>query len=160
MNKDLYGQVIYLPKEILDNLTICFQHVPNSDQNTEGHRRNEELRKNGYVTYQQLGRIKNYFDNYNGDKKDYPFILNGGDYMKTWVDQTLDSMRNGDRSQKQIDHEYKEPLYNDDINVNTLKDLGWLVDFESPSKNHYGSIDKLKVDESVIRINKLIKKII
>ena len=87
MNKDLYGEVIYLPKEVLDNLTVCFQYVPNSDQNTEGHRRNEELRKNGYVTYQQLGRIKNYFDNYDGDKKDYPFILNGGDYMKTWVDQ-------------------------------------------------------------------------
>lgn len=159
MNKDLYGEVIYLPKEILDNLTVCFQNVPNSDQNTEGHRRNEELRKNGYVTYQQLGRIKNFFDNYGGDKKDNPFILNGGDYMRTWVDQTLNSMRNGDSSQKKIDHEYKEPLYDDNVNANTLKDLGWLVDFDIPSQNHYGSIDQLKITESVVRINKLIKKL-
>lgn len=160
MNKDLYDKVIYLPKEILDNLTVCFEYVPNSDSNTEGHRRNQDLRNNGFATYQQLGRIKNYFDNFNGEKNDVTYILNGGDYMRNWVDQTLGSMRDGDNSQKSIDREYKEPLFTDKENTKNMKDFGWLVDFDNPAKDHYGSIDKLKVDESVIRINNLIKKII
>ena len=82
MNKDLYGQVIYLPKEIVEYLGVCFNHLPNSDTSIEGHKRNQELRDTGYVTYQQLGRIKNWFDNYDGDGTDAPFILNGGEYVK------------------------------------------------------------------------------
>ena len=93
MNSNLYGEVIDLPKEMLDHLTICFERVPNSDSTVEGHMRNLDLRKTGQVTYQQLGRIKNFFDNYTENKEDAPYVLNGEDYMRNWVDQTLEYMR-------------------------------------------------------------------
>lgn len=155
MNKDLYNEIIYLPKEILNNLLVCFKQVPNSDTNTEGHKRNLDLRNNKYATYQQLGRIKNFFDNFNGEKDETSYVLNGGDFMRNWVDQTLGIMRNGDKFQKKIDNEYKKPIFNND---DELKDLGWLVDFDNPSDDHYGTIDKLKINESISRINNLIKK--
>ena len=159
MNSSLYGQQIQIPKEILDHLYVSFTKIPDSDANTEGHNRNEELRSNGFATYQQLGRIKNYFDNYGGDKTDAPFILNGGDTMRAWVDRTLESMRNGDKTNKQI----KQDLTTHEVDQALVKDLGWLADLSdssNPSKDHSGPIDSLKLTEDLNRINDLIKKII
>ena len=159
MNSELYGKKIQLPKTMLDHLYVCFTRVPDSDANTEGHNRNEELRANGHATYQQLGRIKNYFDNYGGDKTDAPFILNGGDTMRAWVDRTLESMRNGDK----LDREIKQDLTTQEVDQALTKDLGWLAnvsDMANPSKDHYGPIDSLKLTEDLNRINNLIKKII
>ena len=156
MNKDLYGQVIYLPKEIVEYLGVCFNHLPNSDTSIEGHKRNQELRGTGYVTYQQLGRIKNWFDNYSGDGKDAPYILNGADYMKSWVDRTLESMRNGDQMSKQIRQDYHpEPI--DDTLVD---DMGWLADMNRPSKEHSKFQDDIKITENLKRINELMKRLI
>jgi hypothetical protein len=78
VNKDLYDKIIYIPKEMLDHLTVCFERVPNSDSSVEGHKRNEELRNSKYATFQQLERIDNWFRYYNGNKEDAPYILNGG----------------------------------------------------------------------------------
>ena len=156
MNSSLYGHIIQIPKEIIDHLTICFDRVPNSDSTVEGHMRNLDIRRNGQATYQQLGRIKNFFDNYNGNKEDAPYVLNGEDYMKSWVDRTLDSLRNGDQMTKQINQEYKP----EEIEQNLVKDLGWLVDLNRPSQEHSSQVDDLKIQESLNRINDLIKKII
>ena len=155
MNKDLYGQNIELPKEIMEYLETCFNHVGNSDANTEGHNRNQELRDTGYVTYQQLGRIKNWFDNYTGDGKDAPYILNGADYMKNWVNQTLDTMRASDGMTKQIRQEYQpEP-----IDQKIIDDMGWLADMNRPSKEHSKFADDVAITEALKRINEIMKKI-
>jgi hypothetical protein len=156
VNKDLYGQPIQLPKEITEYLETCFNHATNSDSNTEGYNRNQELRDTGYVTYQQLGRIKNWFDNYSGDGKDAPYILNGADYMRSWVDRTLESMRNGDQMSKQIRQDYHpEPI--DDTLVD---DMGWLADMNRPSKEHSSVNDDIRITEALKRINDIMKKII
>ena len=155
MNKDLYGQNIELPKEIIEYLETCFNYVSTSDANTEGHNRNQELRDTGYVTYQQLGRIKNWFDNYDGDGKDAPFILNGGDYMRSWTDSTLDYLRNSDSMSKQIRKDYHpEP-----IDKKMVDDLGWLTDMNRPSKEHSKFADDIAITESLKRINEIMKKI-
>lgn len=156
MNSNLYGHIIQIPKEIIDHLTICFDRVPNSDSTVEGHMRNLDLRRNGQATYQQLGRIKNFFDNYNGNKEDAPYVLNGEDYMRNWVDTTLDSLRNGDQMTKQINREYKP----EEIDQELVKDLGWLVDLNRPSQEHSSQVDDLKIQENLNRINDIIKKII
>jgi hypothetical protein len=159
VNSNLYNKTIPLPKEMVEYLQTCFDEIPNSDSSIEGHKRNEELRNSGYVTYQQLGRIKNYFDNYGGDKTDAPFILNGGDTMRAWVDRSLESLRNGDSLDKQIKRDYTTH----EIDKELTKDLGWLADVPSapnPSKDHYGPVDSLKITEDLNRINDLIKKII
>ena len=64
MNNSLYNKPIEIPTEVTKYLQSCFDMFPNSDTSIEGHKRNEELRNSGYATYQQLGRIKNWFDNY------------------------------------------------------------------------------------------------
>jgi len=156
VNSNLYGHIIQIPKEIIDHLTICFDRVPNSDSTVEGHMRNLDLRRNGQATYQQLGRIKNFFDNYNGNKEDAPYVLNGEDYMRNWVDTTLDSLRNGDQMTKQINREYKP----EEIDQELVKDLGWLVDLNRPSQEHSSQVDDLKIQENLNRINDIIKKII
>ena len=156
MNSNLYGEVIDLPKEMLDHLTICFERVPNSDSTVEGHMRNLDLRKTGQVTYQQLGRIKNFFDNYTENKEDAPYVLNGEDYMRNWVDQTLDYMRRDEQQTQKINKEYKP----EELDQNLIDDMGWLTNLNRPSKDHSSQLDDLKIQENLTRINDLIKKII
>jgi len=156
VNKDLYNKTIELPKEIVEYLETCFDHLPNSDSNTEGHNRNQELRNSGYVTYQQLGRIKNWFDNYDGDGTDAPYILNGADYMRDWVNNTLNGMRSIDSNKKQIKKDYVP----DEIDGDMVKNLGPLADMLRPSKEHSTFVQDVKISENVNRINQIMKKII
>lgn len=156
MNSNLYNKTIQLPDKVVEYLQICFDHIPNSDPSIEGHKRNEELRNSGYATYQQLGRIKNWFDNYNGDKTDAPFILNGADYMKNWVNTTLEDLRNHEDASEFIQQEFM-PNSTDDL---TLKNLGPLGDMISPSKEHSRFVQDISIKEDLDRINNLIKKII
>jgi hypothetical protein len=156
VNKDLYNKTIELPKEIVEYLETCFNHLPNSDSNTEGHNRNQELRNSGYVTYQQLGRIKNWFDNYDGDGTDAPYILNGADYMRDWVNNTLNGMRSIDSNKKQIKKDYVP----DEIDGDMVKNLGPIADMLRPSKEHSTFVQDVKISENVNRINQIMKKII
>ncbi len=95
MNKELYGNKIPLPEDVVGYLDDCFSAAEGADENTEGFRRNKELRDGKEITYQQLKRMKNFFDNFDGHENDLPYILNGGHYVKNWVDNTLRSMRDG-----------------------------------------------------------------
>lgn len=156
MNSTLYNKPIELPKEVVEYLETCFNHIPNSDTSIEGHKRNQELRDTGYVTYQQLGRIKNWFDNYDGDKTDAPFILNGADYMKNWVESTIQDLRKNDDFSNNVQQEYMP----DEINDTMIKDLGPIADMLRPSKEHSTFVQDVKITEDVNRINQLIKKII
>ena len=67
--------------------------VKNADANTEGYNRNKELQSQKFITYKQLKRIKNFFDNFKGNHKDPSFILNGGVEIKNWVNDELRKMR-------------------------------------------------------------------
>jgi len=156
VNKDLYGKVIHLPKEMVEYLETCFNHVGNSDANVEGHNRNQELRDTGYVTYQQLGRIKNWFDKYEGDGKDAPFILNGADYMRNWANNTLDTMRRSDGMHKQVQQDYAPEPIDDEI----YDDMGWLADMNRPSKEHSKFAKDIAITESLKRINEIMKKLL
>ena len=156
MNKDLYGNKIELPEDVVVYLTQCHDSAQGADENTEGYRRNKELRDSGFVTYQQLKRMKNFFDNFNGHENDLPFILNGGHYVKNWTNQTLKSMRDGISLGKKIK---AEVLPNQYIQTHTKGDLR---NINRPNKSHSNTLEKynLQVTEDLKRINELIKKII
>jgi hypothetical protein len=94
MNKDLYGNTVQLPEDVVEYLQQCFDSANTDDSTIEGFKRNQELRDSRETTYQQLKRMKNWFDNFNGLENDLPFILNGGHYVKNWVNDTLGGMRN------------------------------------------------------------------
>lgn len=156
MNSDLYGKRFQLPKSIIEYLQQCFDAVEDCDVNTEGYRRNKELRKSGYVTYQQLKRMKNFFDNFSGNENDLPYILNGGHYMNNWVNQTLKSLRDDVELGKKIKSVVLPNQYIDQHEKGDIRNIN------RPSKEHSSVIDKynLQVTESLRRINDLIKKII
>lgn len=156
MNKDLYGNKIQLPEEVVNYLQQCHDAANGADDNTEGYRRNKELRDNGEVSYQQLKRMKNWFDSFTGSENDLPFILNGGHYVKNWVDTTLTSMRDGVNSLKQnrsevLPNQFIKPHEKDGIN-----------NLNRPSKSHSSNTEyyDLEITESLKRINDLMRKII
>ena len=156
MNKDLYGKKIELPEDVVVYLQQCHDSANGADDGTEGYRRNKELRDSGFVTYQQLKRMKNFFDNFNGHENDLSFILNGGHYVKNWVNLILKSMRDGISLDKEIK---SVVLPNQYIQTHQKSDLRTM---NRPSKSHSNTLEKynLQVTEDLKRINDLIKKII
>jgi hypothetical protein len=101
--------------------------------------------------------MKNWFDSYNGDPNTNEYILNGGDYMKNWINQVLQSERNNiyqgkkTKSESGMSNQFIQP--HEKNNLNTIN---------RPSQNHKNSVEKYDtaVTESLKRINELIKKII
>ncbi len=156
MNKDLYGKKIELPEDVIVYLKQCNDNAIGADESTEGFRRNRELRDSGFVTYQQLKRMKNFFDNFNGHQNDLPFILNGGHYVKGWVNNMLKSMRDDISLGKEIKsvvlpNQYIQPHQKNNLTTTNR-----------PSKSHSNTLEKynLQVTEDLKRINDLIKKLI
>jgi hypothetical protein len=75
VNSNLYNRKAKLPNELIKHLKKNASSV-SADSNTEGFNRNQDLVDGGIVTYQQIKRMKNWFDEFNGNKEDAPFILN------------------------------------------------------------------------------------
>jgi hypothetical protein len=155
VNSNLYNKSIELPKEVVEYLQTCFDEIPNSDPSIEGHKRNEELRSSGYVTYQQLGRIKNWFDNYDGDGTDAPYILNGADYMKNWVESKIQDLRRQDTTHSEVEDLKPEPM-----DVDMMSDLGPIADMLRPSKEHSTFTQDVRIKEDLDRINEIMRQII
>jgi hypothetical protein len=156
VNSQLYNTNIELPEEVKEYLGTCFDHVGETDPNIEGFKRNKELRDSGFVTFQQLGRIKNWFDSYSGDKTDKPFILNGADYMKNWVDKTMEDLRKNGNLRDGINNE----IMPDELSDEDFKSLGPIADMIRPSKDHSTFSQDVQIKEDIDRINNLMKKII
>ena len=156
MNKDLYGNKVELPEDVVNYLQQCFESASGADETTEGYKRNQELRDSREVTYQQLKRMKNWFDKFNGNENDLPYILNGGHYVKNWVENTLGSMRNNVSMGKEIKSEVLPNQYLQPHEKNTLNTMN------RPSKSHSSPTDgyNVEITESLKRINDLIKKIL
>ena len=149
MNKKLYGNIIILPKTLLKHLDDCFNSVQ-GDNNTEGFKRNQNLRQSKQITYQDLKRVKNWFDNYSGKKEDSPFVLNGGDRMQNWVNHALQQMRGSVNNSKKIKSDggmQNQYLSSHEKNSFNLND------------KHTTTADDLKLENEIIRINSLIKVI-
>lgn len=156
MNKDLYGHKVPLPEEVVGYLDKCFNSAKGANETTEGYKRNKELREKREITYQQLKRMKNWFDSFNGRDNDLPFILNGGHYVKNWVDNTLNTMRNGVDLSKEIKSTVLPNQYIQPHEKNNIKDMN------RPSKAHKSSTERhaTAISEDVKKINDLIKKIL
>lgn len=158
MNKNLYGKEIVLPEKILNHLHSSFANAKGASKSNEGYKRNKDLRSKGTITYQGLKRIKSWFDNFNDNPNNLTYILNGGDYMKNWVNQQLESMRGNVYNTKK--NKSDAGMENQFISSHTKDNINNL---NRPSKSHSKNdiIDyDVAVTESLKRINDLIKKII
>ena len=156
MNKDLYGNTVHLPEDVVEYLHQCFDSANTDDSTIEGFKRNQELRDSRETTYQQLKRMKNWFDNFNGLENDLPFILNGGHYVKNWVNDTLGGMRNNVYMGKKAK---SEVLPNQFIQTHTKDNLNTMNRQSKSHSSTTGDINK-DITENLKRINELIKKII
>lgn len=156
MNKDLYGHKVPLPEDVITYLGQCFEAAKGANETTEGYKRNQELRDSKEVTYQQLKRMKNFFDKYNGHDNELPFILNGGHYVKGWVDKTLGSMRNDVKLGKEVKSEVLPNQFIQPHEKDGIKNMN------RPSKSHSTNVEDydMAIVENLKRINNLIKKII
>lgn len=96
-NSKLYGKIYNVPKEIISTIKMELMKSPHGD----GVKRAKFLVNNGTCTYQQLKRLKNYFDN-NPDVNSQEYGLVGGDKMYRFVNQTLDSERKNVEVSKDI----------------------------------------------------------
>lgn len=103
-NQLLKNRVFVLPVNIVKHLNQTL-YMFGKNCNYDGYKRLRHILDSGYnnkteknyntptITYSELKRIKNFFDNFVGDKKSIEYILNGGDVMKNWVNETLDIER-------------------------------------------------------------------
>ena len=156
MNKDLYGNKVSIPEEVLRYLDECNSAAEGASETTEGFKRNRDLREKKEITYQQLKRMKNWFDNFEGKENDLPYILNGGHYVKNWVNETLRTMRDGNRMSKEIKSEVLPDQFKKTSDNIDLRNMN------RPSKSHNKQRDNYnrEITESLKRINDLIKKLI
>ena len=129
--------------------------VKNADKRTEGYSRNQELQDQKFITYKQLKRIKNFFDNFKGNQKEPSFILNGGVEIKNWVNDELRKMRDYLKNTKT--NKMNAGMMNQFLDPHEKKDFTNV----RPSQEHSKTIDKYNsaVTESLKRINELISKI-
>ena len=152
MNKDLYNKKVKIPEEIREHLRNSSNSV-SSNINDEGYKRNKELQDGEEITYQQLKRIKNFFDNYKGNVQDKPYILNGGDYMKNWVNETLRFLRDDIYNTKK--NKQEAGLQNQFNKTHQKNDLSSM---NRPSKSHNDF--NSEITETLKRINNIMKKIL
>ena len=98
-NSELKNGKVLIDDEINHHLKRIF-NAYNGPKNVEGYERLRGLCDMEYISYEQLKRIKNFFDNFEGKNNETPYLLNGGSKMKGWVESKLDDMRNRVDSKK------------------------------------------------------------
>ena len=155
MNKSLYDKEIEFPSDKREHMKKCFHMVKNADENTEGYNRNKELQNQKFITYKQLKRIKNFFDNFKGNHKDPSFILNGGVEIKNWVENELRRMRDYVKNTKT--NKMDTGMMNQFLDPHQKKDFTNV----RPSQKHQKTVDKydVAVTESLKRINEIMSKL-
>jgi hypothetical protein len=158
VNKDLYSSAkgeIEFPEDKREHMRVCFHMVKGADENTEGFKRNQELQNQTFIDYKQLKRIKNFFDNFQGNEKEHSFILNGGVVIKNWVNNELRKMRDGIKTTKT--NKMNTGMQNQFIKPHEKK----VFHNVRPSQEHSRTVDiyNASVTESLRRINEIMSKI-
>jgi hypothetical protein len=156
VNKDLYNKKVKIPDEIREHMKNSLNSV-SAESNDVGFKRNNELQNAKEMTYQQLKRIKNFFDTYKGDVQEKSYILNGGDYMKNWVNETLRFMRDDIYTIKKNKQEAGfQNQFNKEHQKNDISSMN------RSSKSHKKTVDNYntEITETLKRINEIMKKII
>jgi len=110
MNSELYDNEYQIPSQILNNIRMKLY----SSSDAEGIKRAKNLVKSGKCTYQNLKRLKNFFDNFNPSTESIEqFELAGGKQMRNFVTTTLQRERNkvehGQKVRQDIDVDLKDP---------------------------------------------------
>ena len=89
-NSQLLDKQYRIPPDVLKYIQTTLVSNPSG----EGVKRAKFMLKNGSVTYQELKRLKNFFDYFNPETDNKAqYALAGGDLMKSFVERTLNADR-------------------------------------------------------------------
>lgn len=104
-NKELKNRVFPLSNGIKKHLIQTLKDY-DGDKTLDGYKRLKNILSmtNG-IKYGEMKRLKNFFDNYTGTPNSTEFILNGGEPMKLWVNNTLNTATTAIRDFKQAKKE-------------------------------------------------------
>jgi len=98
-NQELYDKTYKIPSEVLKGIQTYLVSNPNGN----GVKRAKHILRNGYLTYQALKRLKNFFDHFNSEINDNTqFYLAGGQPMKEFIETTLNQERAGVNRSKEV----------------------------------------------------------
>ena len=98
-NQELYDKTYRIPSEVLKGIQTALVSNPQG----EGVKRAKFMLKNGYLTYQAMKRLKNFFDYFNPQTNDQiQFALAGGQPMKAFIETTLNADRNAVQTGKRV----------------------------------------------------------
>lgn len=166
-NSKLHDKYFNCPDYVLNAIgnavktyeTLKKEEIAN-DKPVEGYKRAKGILENKKIEYKQMKRIKNWFDNYDGDHKNIEYRLNGGKTMHNWVDSTLNKETLAIKNPKKIKSETgltnqfikQHSKDNNKVNKNSLK-----IKIPRPNKDISGQILRGKpVYEEIQRIQNLI----
>lgn len=99
-NSELNNRRFMIPDGVRKYLQSTLDSY-NGSKTIDGYKRLNNLLSEESLSYLEMKRIKNFFDNYAGTDKSDEFILNGGEPMKTWVNNILNTATTAIRDFKQ-----------------------------------------------------------
>jgi hypothetical protein len=155
MNSNLYNKVWDFPEDMRKHMKICFAKVKNADSNIEGFNRNKRLQSLTTIGYPEIKRIKNFFDNFKGNPTDAPFILNGENKMRDFVNSTLSGARQSISTSQQT---RRDTGMIDIDSITQVPNANVNLSHKTEKKTPIQKYD-LAVTESLKRINEIIKNI-
>ena len=103
MNSQLYGNTYQIPDYLLQRINAKIMTSPNN----KGVRRAKNMVKNPNLTYQQMKRIKNFYEHMDSENDILQFELMGGEPMKKFIERTLA----GERTRTSISKKVTEPIH-------------------------------------------------
>lgn len=115
-NSDLKYRKYVIPDELYMNLKNILDQYTDKTK-VPGYKRLNNLLQNKNVSYSDMKRIKNFFDTFQGKETDITFVMNGGNKMKDWVNNELQTSRDAIHNVK--DAEMKSGIENAFIKTHT-----------------------------------------
>jgi hypothetical protein len=98
-NSNLQGKYWEYDDEMGNHLNKIY-NAYRGDKTVKGYNRLKGLIDNCEISYEQMKRMKNFFDTFEGTRHDTPYLLNGGTKMKDWVNACLDNARQDIKGKK------------------------------------------------------------
>ena len=98
-NKDLVNNKYQIPEKLYKTLCANYNRAKNNT-NIKGAQRLNNLVNNKAISYNEMYRLKNYFENL--PQNDAEYILLGGNEMVRWIDQQLKSDTTTSKNTKEV----------------------------------------------------------
>lgn len=120
-NSKLKNKIFKIPNNV-----ISYIHKLKSVYKDKETKRLDFLLDKGVVSYYEMKRLKNFFDNFSGKNTDVEFLLNGGVPIRNWVNSTLKNERNKIKTAKEtltnsgLSNQYKKEYYQDNTKIHNI----------------------------------------